>query len=114
MTWEQYWDGDCEMPKYYRKAFELQKHRKNEELWLQGAYVYEAIIDIAPVLHAFAKKGTRPEPYASEPYALTSADVEEKKQRKAEAEYKKKKATVEAWASAVNNKLAKKEVESHG
>ena len=43
MTPEQYWDGDPTLTKYYRKADEIKKERLNEELWLQGMYIYEAL-----------------------------------------------------------------------
>ena len=85
MTYEQYWNGDCTLPKYYRKADEIRKERRNEELWLQGMYIYEALCDVSPVLHAFAKKGTKPQPYSEKPYAITEEQhqrVEEEKERK--------------------------------
>ena len=43
MTPEQYWDGDCMLAKYYRKAQELRRQERNTELWLQGLYVYDAV-----------------------------------------------------------------------
>ena len=70
MTPEQYWDGDCTLTKYYLKAEEIRTEKRNQELWLQGMYVYEAICDASPVLHAFAKKGTKPIPYSAKPYPL--------------------------------------------
>ena len=80
MTYEQFWEGDPALPRYYRKAAEIQNERKNRELWLQGMYVYEAICDASPILHAFAKKGSKPHPYSDKPYALT----EEQRERYAE------------------------------
>lgn len=71
MTPEQYWEGDCTLTKYYRKADEMRKERRNEELWLQGMYIYEALCDVSPVLRAFAKKGAKPQPYPTKPYAIT-------------------------------------------
>lgn len=82
MSAEQFWDGDCTLAKYYRKAEEIRRERHNQECWLQGLYVYEAICDVSPVLHAFAKKGAKPHPYTTTPYALTE------KQRDKEAEAK--------------------------
>ena len=114
MTWEQFWDGDARMPKYYRQADEMRKRRKNEELWLQGAYVYEAIADLVPVLHAFAKKGAKPQPYLEEPYALTKAEVSDRAEKTKRREYDKKMAKVASWAAAVNQKFAKKEVAENG
>lgn len=80
MTYEQYWNGDCTLPKYYRKADEIRKERLNEEKWLQGLYFYEALCDVSPILHAYAKKGTKPQQYSEKPYALTET------QRKREEE----------------------------
>ena len=82
MTPEQYWDGDPALAKYYRKAHELQRKRRNEDLWLQGMYIYEALCDVSPILQAFAKRGTKPRPYTDRPYSLTSDDrAEERKQQ---------------------------------
>ena len=85
MTAEQYWEGDPTLTRYYRKADEIRKERRNEELWLQGMYIYEALCDVSPVLHAFAKKGTKPQPYSERPYAITKEQherIEEEKERK--------------------------------
>ena len=59
MTEEQYWDRDCTLVKSYRKAEELRKERVNQEMWLQGMYIYDAISRLSPILRAFAKKGTK-------------------------------------------------------
>ena len=105
MTYDQYWNDDCELTKYYRKAEELRNEKRNQELWLQGAYVYEAICDVAPILHAFAKKGTKPNPYSSKPYPLNekqmARDEEEKQRRLAE----KGKRFMEAMAHSINKKF---------
>lgn len=105
MTAEQYWDGDCTLVKYYRKAEELRNEKRNQELWLQGMYIYEAICDVAPILHAFAKKGTKPTPYSEKPYPLNAKqskrDEEEKQRRIAE----KGKRFMEAMAASINKKF---------
>ena len=105
MTPEQYWDGDCTLVKYYRKAEELRNDRRNQELWLQGMYIYEALCDVSPVLHSFAKKGTKPIPYSSKPYSITEkqrAKDEEEKQRKIAEKGKK---FMEAMAASINKKF---------
>ena len=105
MSAEQYWDGDCTLPKYYRQAEELRNEKRNQELWLQGMYIYEAICDVAPILHAFAKKGTKPTPYPSKPYPLTKKQIkqdEEEKQRKLAEKGKK---FMEAMAASINKKF---------
>ena len=85
MTYEQFWDGDPHLAKYYRQADEIRTERKNQELWLQGLYFYEALCDVAPILQAMAKKGTKARPYPEQPYAITE------KQRKRELEEKERK-----------------------
>ena len=105
MTYEQYWDGDCTLVKYYRKAEELRNEKRNQELWLQGMYVYEAICDVSPILHAFAKKGAKPTPYAAKPYPLNDRQIkrdEEEKQRKLA---EKGRRFMEAMAVSINKKF---------
>ena len=105
MTYEQYWEGDCTLTKYYRKADEIRKERRNEELWLQGMYIYEALCDVSPVLHAFAKKGTKPQPFSTKPYAITETQHkrdEEEKQRKIAEKGKK---FMEAFMQSTNKRF---------
>lgn len=114
MTFEQYWNEDCCLVEYYRKAYELKKKRDNEMAWLQGMYIYEALCDASPVLNAFAKKGTKPHPYSTEPYAITVKDVREKNRKKERDDYERKKATMTAFAIAFNKRMSestKKEVD---
>lgn len=60
MTWEQYWYGDVWMVEGFREADKLNRRRTNAAAHMMGMYIYEAFCDVAPVLHAFAKKGTKP------------------------------------------------------
>ena len=76
MSYDQYWNGDPELVKAYRKAAEITADRKNQELWLQGMYIYEALCCVSPVLRAFAKKNTKPVPYPKEPYAVNQRQKE--------------------------------------
>lgn len=87
MTPEQYWEQDCRLAGAYRKAYKIKQDDQNRFAWLQGMYVYEAIADIAPILNAFAKRGTRASPYRDRPYEFskpkkkTAAEkIQEKKQ----------------------------------
>lgn len=89
MTAEQYWDEDCLSVKYYREAEEIRKERMNQELWLQGRYVYDAISCLSPVLHAFAKKGTKAKSYLDEPYPITKQTQKEEVAKKEKANSQK-------------------------
>ena len=105
MTYEQYWEGDCTLTKYYRKADEIRKERLNEELWLQGMYFYEALCDVSPVLNAFAKKGTKPQPYSSKPYAITEAQTKKIAEEKERKEFDKGKKFMEAFMLSTNKRF---------
>lgn len=73
------------MAAIFREADKRRMERINAESHLMGLYVYEALCDVSPVLHAFAKKGTKPKPFRTEPYAL-SGEKEEKSEQQEEAE----------------------------
>lgn len=72
---------------------------------MQGMYVYEAICDVSPILHAFAKKGTKPEPYAKEPYAITESEIREREEREARARQERIKAEFAAFAERMRKKM---------
>lgn len=99
MTYDQYWNDDCQLVKYYRKAHKLKNEQKNQELWLQGMYIYEALCNVSPVLHAFAKRGTRPLPYPEKPYPLTKEGNKQEKEIQEKVNRQKAKAVFEVWAS---------------
>jgi hypothetical protein len=95
------------MVRAYRKAQEFRDKRKNQEKWIQGMYVYESILEVAPILHAFAKKGTKPEPYSKEPYPITEADVREREEREARLRQERIKAEFAAFADRMRKKMPK-------
>ena len=105
MTPEQYWDGDPSLVKYYRKSDEISRERRNQELWLQGMYIYEALCDVAPVLHAFAKRGTKPAPYSDHPYALTKRERADEQKLREKREREKAKRYMEAKMAAINKRF---------
>lgn len=102
MTYDQFWNDDCELVVYYRKANELRSTQKNQELWLQGMYIYEALCCVSPVLHAFAKDGTKPLPYPDKPYAISEKEIKERKETIEKENRKKAMAVFMAWSSQLN------------
>jgi hypothetical protein len=109
MSPEQYWDGDSTLTIHYRKADEIRNERKNQELWLQGMYIYEALCDVAPIIHAFAKKGTKPRPYATAPYSLTTRQREREKVEKERGKHNKGLRYMEAMMSSNNKRFGSKQ-----
>lgn len=108
MTFEQYWDGDPTLAKYYRKADELRRKRRNEELWLQGMYIYEALCDVSPVMNAFAKKGTKPHPYVDHPYAISATERKDERILQEKKDREKAKRYMEAKMAAINKRFKSK------
>lgn len=102
MTYEQFYQGDPCLVIAYRKADEIKRQRENERLWLQGAYFYEAILDASPVFNPYAKRGTRPLPYRTEPYPLTHKEAEDRETKKEKGQFTKMLAITEKWANTVN------------
>lgn len=105
MTPEQYWDGDPEWARAFRKADEMRMERKNQELWLQGMYIYEALCDASPILHALAKKGTKPYPYTDKPYPITEKQHKRNKVDAEKAKFDKGKKLMEAFMKANNSRF---------
>lgn len=106
MTETQYWDGDCTLTRFYKKADNLRLERVNQELWLQGMYVYDAILRASPILHDFAKKGTKPVPYVEGAYPINQKQVEETKEKKEKVNSRKALQYMQAYM-AMNNKRFK-------
>ena len=65
-------------------------------------YVYEAIGDIAPVLHAFAKKGTKPHPYSERPYPISEKQIKREAEEKERRNAIKAKRIMEAFMHKTN------------
>lgn len=107
MSYDDFWNGDVKMVKAYRKAYELREKRRNQELWLQGMYFYEALCDASPLFRFSMKKGViKPEPYVKEPYPITEADVRDREEREARKKEERLKAEFAAFAERVRNKMS--------
>ena len=104
MTWEQYWDGDNTMVKYYREAEKIRVENRNTEMWIQGAYIYKVLEAFAPILPAFPKKGARVGEYLPRPISLTEEDAKKKEEQESKINYEKNMTAMNAWMKRVNTK----------
>ena len=88
MSYDEFWYGEPYRAKFYLDSHKLKVKQKDEEMWIQGMYIYEALCKVSPVLHAFSKKGTKPLPYSSKPYLYDQpefkSEQEKEQQRKNE------------------------------
>lgn len=86
MTSEEYWKGTPRLATAYREKYELEQELKNEQLWLQGVYIYDALGAI--VSRALATKKTPKREihnYAEKPYRLKPYTAEELAKQKEDA-----------------------------
>jgi len=73
MTYDEFYNKDHTLTIAYRKSYKMKRERVNEDMWLQGAYVYEAIARLTPLFNPFAKH-PKPEPYLDKPYPTFKND----------------------------------------
>lgn len=106
MSYHDYWDGDNCMTKYYREAEEIKKERRNSELWLQAAYIYEALLDASPVFNPLSKKN-KPFPFRSEPIPITSSGSKKSEERKKKQMLENGKEAMRAMMAAFNEHFKK-------
>lgn len=110
MTYDQFWNQDVELVKAYREADKIRRDRKNQDMWLQGAYIYEAVLDASPVLRfSFSKKQPEPIPYRETPYILFE-NKDQKKQREAKTNEKRMEEVakrMDAWMRSANRRVEK-------
>lgn len=81
MTVEQYWDEDCLLVKAFRRAQRLRDERTDTEAWLQGRYIYEALIRASPLFHDFTKGKVKEIPYLEKPYQMQEKERKEQQTR---------------------------------
>lgn len=86
MSYNDFWHGSAFMVTFYREAHKLKLKQQDENNWMIGMYVYEALCDVSPILHAFSKRGTKPLPYADKPYLMDKIDSVEKTKQHEEQE----------------------------
>ena len=105
MTSAEYWDGDALLPRYFRKAFKMRQERENERAWLNGLYVYDAMI--SSLTHLDKNKNNHKN-YASKPYSFTKEENEQEQKAKVEEAQAQAELWMKSWASATQKMFNKK------
>lgn len=73
---KEFWDGDYTRLKYYVRQRNFAIERRNEEMWIQGMYFYEALSVV--MAKSFGKKGSANGiKYPEKPHRLTPLSPEE-------------------------------------
>lgn len=103
MTYHQFWDGDVFAHKAYKKAYELRQEDRNANYWLQGRYVYDAIVAVAPVLRAFSK-AKKPAEYNEKPYDIAPSQRKRTEEEEERKRYERIKERVQLFADEYNKR----------
>lgn len=86
MTYDDFYRKDHTLAIAYRRAYEKKREKENEDMWLTGAYVYEAIRRCAPLLIPF-NSHPKEMPYLDKPFPIFSENAtSEETQAKAVAD----------------------------
>ena len=81
MSLDEYWCASPNLVKFYRNAHRLKAEKKNQELWLQGLYIYNAFSVV--LANAFRKKGARTHSYLDKPLDIFGKPEEDSAAEKA-------------------------------
>ncbi len=103
MTYDEFWNGDVNMVRAYRKADEMKRRRQNETLWVQGLYVRDALV--CTVGNMFSGKSGKQHEYPKEPYAITETEIREREERDARLAEERIKAEFAAFAARMRKKM---------
>lgn len=105
MTYEQYWDGDPDLTRYFSEAYEMEMERKNRLLMQEGAYFYDVLMRVAPALRAFSK--TPPMDYRTEVIPLTAKEKREVEQAEERHKMEASRAAMMEMMIRINRERAK-------
>lgn len=98
MSYDEFYNQDVELTKFYRQAYELKEDRHNSHLWLQGMYIYDAIS--TSIYNVFCRsKGQQTVSYPSKPYPMTN----EQKEADKELTLQEEQAKAKVWMSTLVN-----------
>ena len=111
MSYNDFWFGSPYMVKFYKEAHDIVVKKQDENNWMMGVYVYEALCDVSPILHAFSKRGTKPLPYRDKPmmYDGDHVKTEEEKEREMEAERLKFTIQMNNWFRSTKKQFENKQ-----
>lgn len=95
MSFAEYWEGDPKLAQYYRKAYRIKQEETNNNAWLQGMYIYDAVSTaLHNALRGMGKNKPPAKDYAKQPYELFNK-VKSEAEKAKEVEIEQEKAA--AW-----------------
>ena len=97
MSFAEYWAGDPSLVQYYRKAYRIKQEEINNNAWLQGMYIYDAVSTaLYNSLRGLGKQKPPAKEYAKHPYKFKGKEkTDEEKAKEVEIEQEKAAAWME-------------------
>jgi hypothetical protein len=97
MSYAEYWEGDSSLTRYYRKAYQIKQEEINNNAWLQGLYIYDAVSTaLHNAMRGMGKNKPPAQKYAQKPYEFNKKEKSEaEKAREVEIEQQKAAAWME-------------------
>ena len=97
MSYVEYWEGDPKLTQYYRKAYQIKQEEINNNAWLQGMYIYDAVSTaLHNALRGFGKNKPPAKDYAKKPYEFKNkVKTEAEKAKEVQIEQEKAAAWME-------------------
>ena len=97
MSSAEYWEGDPKLAQYYRKAYQIKQEEINNNAWLQGMYIYDAVSTaLHNALRGFGKNKPPAKDYAKKPYEFKNkVKTEAEKAKEVQREQEKAAAWME-------------------
>ena len=97
MSYAEYWEGDSKLAQYYRKAYSIKQEEINNNAWLQGMYIYDAISTaLHNALRGLGRNNPPAKDYAKKPYELKNkVKTEAEKAKEVQLEQEKAAAWME-------------------
>ena len=98
MTYEQYWYGDPWMTRAYAQAYLSRRKVENEQAWIQGAYIANAVT--VAIANAFGKRKVD--------YLKQPLDLFPKTEAETQEEIRKEREKLIAWLNRMKSANKKK------
>lgn len=109
MTYDEYWNGEAVLCKYYRESHEKVLREENAMMHRQGAYIYQALLCASPLYNALSKK-REAYPYPEDVIPLNERQSKEIKEEKERRKMEENKVRMKMLVDQLNKKfLDKKE-----
>jgi hypothetical protein len=106
MSSAEYWEGDPSLARYYRKAYRIKQDEINNNAWLQGLYIYDAVSTaLHNALRVMSKQKPPAKDYAKQPYDFhNKVKTEAEKAKEVEVEQEKAAAWMENFVRMNSSK----------